>query len=465
MRPLNILRAAVGLLACAAPLHAAAAAAGPAALTQGKIKHVMVIELENEDYGATFGSKSPATYLNGPLLKQGELIVNYYATSHVSLANYLSQISGQAPTISTNDDCLEFASIYNPTKLGKYTDVVPGTDAADQTRFPGQVVGDGCVYPAPAATRKGARTIGDQLDDRRLAPRRRGDVIRWREYAEDMGADIDRDHGDRDSDGIGADCAHPPIGGQDLTNTASRGDQYADRHNPFIYFHSVIDDTARCDAHVVPLGAIEIGPSGDTFRGHLFEDLSSPATTPDFMFVTPNLCDDGHDAICRGPNIEGGATGGLAGADLWLKHYMPMILASPTYQDGSLMVVITFDEGAATDAKACPNEDQATCGSPTGPNVGNPGFSTYLGQAHVQTPPAADYVYPGGGQVGAVVFNKRFVTGGAVDKTGVYNHYSALRSYEDLLGLTRGGDDGRGHLGYASGPKVVPFGSDVFNNH
>ena len=35
--------------------------------------------------------------------------------------------------------------------------------------------------------------------------------------------------------------------------------------------------------------------------------------------------------------------------------------------------------------------------------------------------------------------------------------------YEDLLGLTEGGDDGHGHLGYAGTAGVLPFGKDVFN--
>jgi hypothetical protein len=49
-----------------------------------------------------------------------------------------------------------------------------------------------------------------------------------------------------------------------------------------------------------------------------------------------------------------------------------------------------------------------------------------------------------------------------VNTTGFYNHYSALRSYEDLLGL-EGGDDGYGHLGFAAAPGLLPFGKDVFN--
>ena len=446
------------LLATAAP--ACATTAGPAALMHGKITHVMVIELENESESATFGPSSPAVYLNGALLRQGELIENYFATSHVSLANYLSEVSGQEPTVSTNQDCIKLDTIIYPPTIGVFTDVDPGTDDPDNRRYPGQVDGDGCVYPAPGAAAHGAQTIGDQLDT--LFGKARPRKILWREYAEDMGNDVNRDHGAPDkSGGSGADCAHPAIGGDDLTNRAEAADQYADRHNPFIYFHSVIDDPARCNAHVVPLGTVSVRPEGDVFTGHLHDDLVTAPATPDFMFITPNICDDGHDAKCIGANIEGGKIGGLTGADLWLKHYMPMIFASPTYRDGSLLVVITFDEASPGDTRACPNADQSTCGSPTGPNVSNPGFSSALALLHQQTPPNANHVYPGGGQIGAVVFNKLYVTPGSVDVTGVYNHYSALRTYEDLLGIAAGGDDGRGHLGYAA--KATPFGADVFN--
>jgi hypothetical protein len=441
-----------------------------AAVPEGAIEHILVIDLENEDFGSSFGPTSPAVYLNNVLLSQGELVTNYFATSHVSLGNYLSQVSGQAPTASTNNDCINLASLANPPVVGGFTSVLPGTDAADPVSFPGQVVGDGCVFPAPTRASHGARTIGDQLDTLRAGGDDDDDGhgkhtrLAWRSYAEDMGNDPVRDYGTPDPEG-GTTCAHAPIGGVDNSNSAAAGDQYATRHNPFVYFHSVIDDQARCDAHVVPLGRVAVGAAGgpDRFSGHLFEDLQSPATTPAFMFVTPNLCNDGHDATCAGLNTEGGHQGGLVGADLWLKHWMPMIFASPAYKSGKMLVVITFDESGLVDARACPAANQADCGSPTGPNVSNPGFSSILALFRLQTTPATTFVYPGGGQVGAVLFNKRFIEPGTVNASGVYNHYSALRSYEDILGVTRGGDDGLGHLGFAARAGLKPFGKDVFN--
>jgi hypothetical protein len=432
-----------------------------AAVPGRAIDHILVIDLENESFEDTFGPNSPATYLNSTLLSQGQLVTNYFATSHVSLGNYVSQVSGQSPTPSTNNDCINLASLTHPPLVGGFTDVSPGTDATDNQNFPGQVTGDGCVFPAPTSASHGVQTIGDQLD---ALPGNAGDGhLRWRAYAEDMGNDPARDYGTPDPLG-GTTCAHAPINGVDNSNSAAADDQYATRHNPFVYFHSVIDDQARCDAHVVPLGGVSVGTGGspDAFAGHLYEDLQSPSTTPDFMFVTPNLCNDGHDAVCAGTNVEGGRQGGLVGADLWLKHWMPMIFASPVYRSGKMLVVLTFDEGAVSDARACPAADQSTCGSPTGPNVSNPGFSSLLGMFHIQTPPTTTFVYPGGGQIGAVLFNSHWIVAGSVNTTGYYNHYSALRSYEDILGITSGGDDGLGHLGFASKAGLQPFGTDVF---
>ena len=58
-----------------------------------------------------------------------------------------------------------------------------------------------------------------------------------------------------------------------------------------------------------------------------------------------------------------------------------------------------------------------------------------------------------------------------------YNHYSWLRTMEDIFGVSNGNDhgklpagtvsgglDGKGHLGFAAQPGLAPFGQDVFNN-
>jgi hypothetical protein len=448
-----IVCAATAALATTVP--AALASAAPtrpdgrvvrAAAPTGAIRHLIVVDLENESFATTFAATSPATYLNKTLLAKGELIENYYGTSHASTGNYLAQISGQAPNSVTNSDC-----ITSTTDLsGEFVEVKPGTLDANQKKYPGLVDGEGCVYPS------GVRTIADQLDA--AFPANPGTPsASWRAYAEDMGNTPSRDGGSTDPLG-GTDCAHPALGARDVTNRATPTDQYADRHNPFVFFRSVIDNQQRCDANVVPLGTVTVAGAGgrDTFSGHFAADLASERTTPRFSMVIPNLCNDGHDATCAGTNTEGGKTGGLVGADLWLKHWMPLILGSPAYRSGNTLVVVTFDEGDPI------KDTQACCNEQPGPSWAWPGYSPLLA-AYGVTPPTEAGQYPGGGKVGAVVLNPRYIVAGSRNTTGSYNHYSALRSYEDLLGLDHGGADGLGHLGFAAQPGLLPFGTDVFN--
>lgn len=152
-------RTAIAAGACAlllaTPARARSAAGSPAAagrrggapasvLPPGTITHIFVIEMENEGYEATFGPSSPATYLTHTLARKGEILANYYAIGHVSLDNYIAQVSGQAPTRETQADCLGTNAAF--------VDVAPGTPAPDQATDPGQVVGQGCVYPPSVQT-------------------------------------------------------------------------------------------------------------------------------------------------------------------------------------------------------------------------------------------------------------------------------------------------------------------------
>lgn len=78
---------------------------GPLPVPPGAIRHIVVIDLENEDFSQTFGSGSPATCLKDTLLPRGELIEHYYGTGHLSRDNYIAQVSGQAPTLLISSGC------------------------------------------------------------------------------------------------------------------------------------------------------------------------------------------------------------------------------------------------------------------------------------------------------------------------------------------------------------------------
>ena len=332
-------------------------------------RHVFVLVLENEPFQVTFGEHSPAPYLAHELPKQGALLTQYFGIGHYSLDNYLAMVSGQAPNPETQEDCGMFSEFRRSAQ---------GFDAN------GQIRGTGCVYPADV------KTLANQLQDAGYT---------WKGYMESMGADPLRE---------ASACGHVKIGDVDVTNKAAANDQYADKHNPFVYFHSIIDDRANCAAHVVNLDKLPA-------------DLESIATTPNFSFITPDLCHDGHDAPCKN-----GEPGGLISADKFLREWVPQILASPAFKQDGLLIV-TFDEG--TDGAAC-------CGETRPDGAPQPGKFG-----------------PGGGRIGAVVISP-FVEPGSVSDVP-YNHYSLLRSIEDWFGLP--------HLGYAGQQGLRAFGADVFN--
>jgi hypothetical protein len=70
----------------------------------------------------------------------------------------------------------------------------------------------------------------------------------------------------------------------------------------------------------------------------------------------------------------------------------------------------------------------------------------------------------GGGDTGSVLISP-YIKPGSISTT-YYNHYSWLRTMEDLFDVApySPGIDGEGHIGYAAQPGLAPFGSDVFTN-
>ena len=59
------------------------------------VRHVWVIELENQGYAQSFGTPSADPYLARTLPRLGALLENYYAIGHSSADNYIAQVSGQ----------------------------------------------------------------------------------------------------------------------------------------------------------------------------------------------------------------------------------------------------------------------------------------------------------------------------------------------------------------------------------
>lgn len=98
---------------------------------------------------------------------------------------------------------------------------------------------------------------------------------------------------------------------------------YATKHNPFLYYPAIRNDTARCTAHDVPFT-------------QLASDLKTAATLPDLVFISPDLCNDMHNCPVKS-------------GDTWLSQQVPKLLDSPAFTQQHSLLVITWDEGVGRD--------------------------------------------------------------------------------------------------------------------
>src|SRR6185437_11585489 len=142
-------------------LGAQASAQKDPAFVLPPIRHVFLIVLENKNYTDTFGPQSVAPYLAKTLRAKGVLLPQYYGTGHSSLDNYIAIMGGQGMTPQTSGDCGTFED-FHQTGTAPY----------------GQVVGQGCVYPASV------KTLANQLMTAGFT---------WKGYMEDMGNDPSRE--------------------------------------------------------------------------------------------------------------------------------------------------------------------------------------------------------------------------------------------------------------------------------
>jgi acid phosphatase len=127
--------------------------------------------------------------------------------------------------------------------------------------------------------------------------------ISWHEYAENLGKQGNLGCG---GDGSG---------------------RYAGRHNPFIYYTDV---------------------TGNATEAANIRDFSTFATdvaagsVARYNFITPNICDDGHDLCAPASNR-------FVQIDNWLKTHVAALLNANIFQtggDGTLVIV--FDEGTTS---------------------------------------------------------------------------------------------------------------------
>ena len=93
---------------------------------------------------------------------------------------------------------------------------------------------------------------------------------------------------------------------------------YAQKHNPFIYFDSIRLNSVRCTQSIVPLTALQT-------------DIAA-STLPNFIFITPNMCNSAHDCS-------------LDVTDQWLGNILIQLVPALDQQSSNYLIVLTWDEG------------------------------------------------------------------------------------------------------------------------
>ena len=96
---------------------------------------------------------------------------------------------------------------------------------------------------------------------------------------------------------------------------------YLVRHDPFVYYGDIVDNATRCD-RVIPAG---------TADETLLHDLNSTSNASNYMWLTPNRCNDMHDC-------------GVPVGDTYLEGLIPQVLNSMVFKTQRAALFITFDE-------------------------------------------------------------------------------------------------------------------------
>ena len=165
--------------------------------------------------------------------------------------------------------------------------------------------------------------------------------------------------------------------------TGASAGPYAEKHNPFMYFSSIRNNPARMQ-HIVPFTQFD-------------QDIQS-ANMPNFVWITPDVCNDMHGgSSCPSSN------GLIAQGDNFVHTTVQKIMGSPVWQQGAA-IIISWDESDA-DQSGC-------CQSPTGTN------GSILG----------------GGNVPLIVVTSQGPRHITLNDAS-YNHYSLLATIEHLWNL------------------------------
>jgi len=246
--------------------------------------YLVVIVLENRAINQTYGSlcTGNCTYIT-QLANQYSLAKHYSAVIHDSLPNYLALTSGWTHSLQgSSGDCSPLPSSPQYCPKGN----------PQLSEFP---------FTSP--------NIADRIESAGMT---------WKAYMEDYPT----------SCGSQTYCSP----GGCYVGYGGVSGNYDSQHDPFVYYNDIINNTSRC-ARVVPANSGQGYPDD-----RLISDLSSTTTASNLMWLTPNLCDDGHDKCSPLNNTT-------TQQNQYLSRLVPQILSTALFTTQRAALFITYDEG------------------------------------------------------------------------------------------------------------------------
>jgi hypothetical protein len=191
-----------------------------------------------------------------------------------------------APFINSLIDEYALATNYSDSSvhpsLPNYLEMISGGP---------QLAGGTDPPPTESGFPKNVENLGTQLEAAKIP---------WRSYQESMGDP----------------CT--------LTNKSNPSGNYGPKHDPFLYFTDM-QVAALCAQRNVDFTSFAADLAAGTYR---------------YMWISPNLTNDGHDPD---PRVGGVPAETLKTSDTWAKGTIEAIMASPFYQANGV-IFLTWDE-------------------------------------------------------------------------------------------------------------------------
>jgi acid phosphatase len=113
---------------------------------------------------------------------------------------------------------------------------------------------------------------------------------------------------------------------------------YLNQHNPFVYYTDISNNATRCSR------IVNANPGASGYLAlptQLLSDLNSTSSASNYMWLTPNVCDDGHN-VCAPLNNT------VSQQNQYLSQVVPKILNSTIFRTQRAALFIAWDESATT---------------------------------------------------------------------------------------------------------------------